>query len=286
MFVFFLSNTPQKLSTGGVLSAPVWNEETKKYTGFLDMRDLVSSVVFIAEHASTAKTRTLADLFVNAKWVGGAFTVTYLSRRNPFRSVKTSDSLAVVLELLAKKGPGRIKRVAVVNDEGVVVNIVSQTTLVSFLSTLLAQHSLYLGRSVEELHLGSSPVLCIADSAPAIEAFKMMDSKQVTGLGIVDSHGKLVGNVSARDLKIFVKHIDFELLAQPIGEFVKHLRQVAIDIKSPTISVFPSAKFEMVVGKLAATKVHRIFVVDDETHFRPVRVISLADVLNAVLKKE
>lgn len=104
----------------------MWNEETSKYTGFLDMRDLVSSVVFIAEHAETPNTKTLADLFVNAKWVGGAFTVTYLSRRNPFRAVKATDSLAAVLELLAKKGPGRLKRVAVVGDDGRVINIVSQ----------------------------------------------------------------------------------------------------------------------------------------------------------------
>lgn len=268
------------------MSAPVWNVESKKYTGFLDMRDLVSSVVFIAEHASTTTTKTLADLFVNAKWVGGAFTVTYLSRRNPFRSVKNTDSLSVVMELLAKKGPGRIKRVAVVDDAGLVVNIVSQTTLIAHLASLISQHSLYLGRTVDELHLGTAPIISIQESAPAIEAFKIMDSKQVTGLGLVDTHGKLVGNVSARDLKIFIKHIDFELLAQPVGEFVKHLRQVAIDIKSPTITVFPSAKFELVVGKLAATKVHRVFVVDDEAHFRPVRVISLADVLYAVYKKE
>lgn len=289
----------QKLCDSGILSAPVWNEETKKYTGFLDMRDLVSSVVFIAEHATNAKTKTLADLFVNAKWVGGAFTVTYLSRRNPFRSVHANDPLSVVLDLLAKKGPGRLKRLAVVDGDGKVVNIVSQTTLVSFLrcacrvvavcmlttstrSKQIAEHHLYVGKTVEEMQLGSSPVTAIADSHPAIEAFKMMDSKQVTGLAIVDQHGKLVGNISARDLKIFIRFIDFDALLQPVGEFVKALRQHAIDIKSPTITVFGSTKFEMVVGKLAATKVHRIFVVNDETHFHATRVISLVDVLSAV----
>jgi CBS domain-containing protein len=276
----------QKLSSANVLSAPVWSEETKKYTGFLDMRDLVSSVVFIAEHASNCQTKTLADLFVNAKWVGGAFTVTYLSRRNPFRSVKASDSLATVLELLSKKGPGRMKRVAVVDEAGKIVNIVSQTTLVAYLSSQIASHHLYVGKTVEELHLGSAPPISIQEQAPAIEAFKLMDTKQITGLAIVDAQGKLVGNISARDLKIFIKHIDFGKLVQPVGEFVKHLRQFALDIKSPTITVFGSAKFELVIGKLAATKVHRLFVVDDETHFRPLRVISLADVLSAVLQKK
>lgn len=29
-----------------ILSAPVWDEEKKEYTGFIDMRDIISSVVY------------------------------------------------------------------------------------------------------------------------------------------------------------------------------------------------------------------------------------------------
>lgn len=141
-----------------------------------------------------------------------------------------------------------------------------------------------MGKTVDELKLGSAPPISVKESAPALEAFKLMDSKQVTGLAITDDHGKLVGNISARDLKIFIKHIDFDHLLQPVGEFVKELRQRAVDIKSPTITVFGKTTFEMVVGKLAATKVHRLFVVDSETSFHPTRIISLADVLHVVME--
>lgn len=271
----------QKLSAANVLSAPVLNEETHKYTGFLDMRDLVSSVVFIAEQASSPATKTLADLFVNAKWVGGAFSVTYLSRRNPFKAVKASDSLVHVCELLGSRS-SKLKRVAVVDDKDQVIGIVSQTTLVAFLSKELSHASLA-AKSVEELALGTSPVIALEDSVPALEAFRVMDAKRITGLAIVDGHGRLVGNLSARDLKLFVKHIDFDRLLQPVGEFIKDLRRSSIDISAPTITVFPHDTFQLVVGKLAATKVHRIFVTDDEAHFRPIRVISLVDVLHAVL---
>ncbi len=112
-----------------------------------------------------------------------------------------------------------------------------------------------------------------------------MDARRITGLAIVSADGRLTGNISARDLKLFIKLIDFDRLLQPCGEFVKQLRQNAVDIMSPTITVFPSAQFDHVVGKLAATKVHRIFVVSDEAHFRPERVISLVDVLVAALQQ-
>jgi len=276
-----------KLSAANILSAPVLSEETHKYTGFLDMRDLVSSVVFIAEQASSPATKTLADLFVNAKWVGGAFSVTYLSRRNPYKSVKLSDPLTKVVELLANRsGATKLKRVAIVDDADKVIGIVSQTTLVAFLGKEIAAHHVHSAKTVTELNLGSAPVVALAESQPALEAFRIMDAKRITGLAIVSDNGRLVGNISARDLKLFVKHIDFDRLLQPVGEFIKDLRMSAVDISTPTITVFPNSSFDLVVGKLAATKVHRIFVTDDEAHFRPVRVVSLVDVLHAALHQD
>ncbi len=248
------------------------------------MRDLVSSVVFIAEQATSPATKTLADLFVNAKWVGGAFSVTYLSRRNPLKAVKLTDSLTSVVDLLSvKAGATKHKRVAVLSDAGKVVGIVSQTTLVSFLNKEIAAHHTHLGKTVADLKLGASPVVAVSEAAPALEAFRIMDARRITGLAIVAADGRLTGNISARDLKLFIKHIDFDRLLQPVGEFVKHLRQSEIDIMSPTVTVFSSATFDHVVGKLAATRVHRIFVVSDEAHFRPERVISLVDVLAAAM---
>jgi CBS domain-containing protein len=185
----------QKLSSANVLSAPVFNEETKKYTGFLDMRDLVSSVVFIAENAGNASTKTLADLFVNAKWVGGAFSVTYLSRRNPIKEVKADDSLATVLEILSAKGVNKVKRVAIIGETGKVTGIVSQTTVIAFLAKELQAHHLHVGKSVKDLELGSAPVITLEESQPALEAFRIMDAKRITGLALVAADGRLTGNI-------------------------------------------------------------------------------------------
>ena len=40
----------------GILSAPVWDVENKVYTGFLDMRDLVSFAVFAHKERQTFNT--------------------------------------------------------------------------------------------------------------------------------------------------------------------------------------------------------------------------------------
>jgi CBS-domain-containing membrane protein len=44
----------------GILSAPVWDVENKAYTGFLDMRDLVSFAVFA--HKERQAFQTLQEL--------------------------------------------------------------------------------------------------------------------------------------------------------------------------------------------------------------------------------
>lgn len=53
-----------------------------------------------------------------------------LSRRRPFRSVSVSDNLHHIMELLARGA----HRVAVLDDSGKAVKIVSQSSVIQFLS--------------------------------------------------------------------------------------------------------------------------------------------------------
>jgi len=41
--------------------------------------------------------------------------------------------------------------------------------------------------------------------------------------------------------------------------------------------------FLQIIGKLSATKVHRLFVADDESGYKPVAVVSITDVLRYIL---
>ena len=52
-----------------------------------------------------------------------------------------------------------------------------------------------------------------------------------------------------------------------------------VQIRTPAIGVFEKDSISRAVALLAATKVHRVFVVDNEENYAPVRVISITDVL-------
>ena len=206
-------------------------------------------------------------------------------------------------------GKHRVKRVPIVDDVGNILAIISQSTIINLIHQNAHKiKDARFNQNVQQLKLGSSPCVSVNQSVTTINVFRTMDSHSFSGIAFVDDEGRLVGkkknafffffllikkiilifflfagNISSRDIKAFVRCIDFKLLATPVGEFIKYLRQQQTNITNPTISSFATSTFATLIGKLSGTKVHRVFVVDDEKHFRPTSVISLQDCIAMML---
>jgi len=269
-----------KLLDNKILSAPVYDRANNKYTGFLDIRDLVSFCVFIYD--SNIQADNLLDI-VNYgvkmfKHSIEGVTVTYLSRRNPFHAVKQGAPLIDAIDILARG----VRRVPVVSEEGHVVNIISQSSIVQFLQAHLKEKEIeaVLHIKVSDLQIGTASVLAVRKDAKAIDVFRLMDQNQRSGVAVVDEHGILVGNTSGQDLKLFIETPSVSVLQVPIMQFLNQIRNLNIDAVVPVITVNTKDLFSLVVSKLAATRVHRVFVVDDK--FQPIRVISISDILRWV----
>lgn len=249
------------------------------------MRDLVSFVVFVDDDQNSPVPNNLQAILLKGckllKQPTDGVTCTYLSRRNPFHPVKEQDSLLNVCEILAKG----VHRVPVVDAEGKVVNIVSQSTIIQFINSHIKEANVKseLGKTINELHLGSKPVVSVHKDASAIETFRLMDNKKLSSLAVVDNDGRFIGNTSASDLKLFIKTLSVELLHQPIMSYLNKIRQESIEIASPTISVTGKDTLAVLVGKIAATKVHKLFVADDVGGYKPDRVISITDILRQII---
>mmetsp|Transcript_21652 Transcript_21652/g.30287 ORF Transcript_21652/g.30287 Transcript_21652/m.30287 type:complete len:319 (-) Transcript_21652:131-1087(-) len=274
----------KKLSENNILSAPVYNASTKKYTGFLDMRDLVSFVVFIDDDQKSDVPSDLETLVMHGsrlfKQPVEGVTCTYLSRRNVLHPVSETDSLLTVCETLAKG----VHRVPVVNAEGEVVNIISQSSIIAFLNKHINDFKAETSKKLADVPIGTKNVISVGKNTKAIEAFRLMDNKKISGLAVVEEEtGKLIGNTSGSDLKLFIKTPSLELLQQPVMKFLNQIRQESIDIKTPTITCSPKDTIATLIGKLALTKVHKLFVADDASGFKPLSVISITDVLRYLM---
>jgi CBS domain-containing protein len=125
-------------------------------------------------------------------------------------------------------------------------------------------------------------VYSIDSNKTAFEAFQLMIEHKISGIAVVDDvSGKLVGNVSVRDLKV-VQHDArfFFLLGEKLSDFLKTLQKSS---KRPAtlITCKPSDTFATVIALLAKHKIHRLYVVDEA--MRPLSVCSLKDAAMEIL---
>jgi len=273
----------QTLLDHNLLSAPVYDGEKKVYTGFLDIRDLVSFVVFVYDEQKVEDNNTLKDILRHGEKMFSTpttdgVTVSYLSRRNKFIQVMDEDTLLKVTEILSHG----VHRVPVIDKDGNVVSIVSQSNVVAFLNSHLQQLGNQLAKSINEIKIGSSPVESVIKTATVIDTLRLMDVKMRSGIALVDASGRLVGTTTGKDLKLFIKNPTLSALKSPIFNFLNEVRAQLIDIKSPTISVFGTDTLALAIGKLAATSVHRVFVVNNEKEYKAVAVVSITDILKFI----
>jgi len=267
------------LVDNNILSAPVWDEASKKYLGFLDVHDLVAFAVFASKEndlVQSLKEILNHGVKMHAKAQDG-ITLTYLCRRNPFKAVDGEATFEEVCRILATGA----HRVPILAADGKVSNIVSQSSIIQFLATHFVNDE-FLTKTVAELHLGTSPVLSVLQSDTALKTFSKLDDTGRSGLAVVDNEGVLVGNTSNSDIKLYLKHN--ETLNQSIIEFLNKIRRLDLSTRAPSFTCRSEDSLYHLIGKLSATKAHRVFIVDD--HYRPIRVVSLTDIIRAILKYE
>jgi len=171
-------------------------------------------------------------------------------------------------------------------DNGKLVAIISQTTIIKFLSTkIYSSMDNSSDLTVGELGVGTSPVLSVKQTESVINTFRKMEKKQRSGIALVDENGRLVGTTTGKDLGLFLKNPSLEALHTNIFDYLKIIRQEQIDIRTPCISIYAHDKLSKAVGLLAATRVHRIYVIDNEVNFQPVKVVSITDIFKFLISK-
>ena len=129
------------------------------------------------------------------------------------------------------------------------------------------------------LSIGREPVLAVTSTTPAIETFRLMDNKHISGVAVVDASGCVIANTSSRDLKNFVKSPRRSTLLLPIAQFLEQVRRDGL-VEAPVVCCSPEDTLAHAMVAIATTNVHRIYVVNAEK--RPLRVITLTDVMKYI----
>eukprot|EP01117_Protostelium_nocturnum_P008070 TRINITY_DN2875_c0_g1_i1.p1 TRINITY_DN2875_c0_g1~~TRINITY_DN2875_c0_g1_i1.p1 ORF type:complete len:437 (+),score=160.02 TRINITY_DN2875_c0_g1_i1:45-1355(+) len=272
------------------LSCPVIHK-TKQYVyGFIDHLDFLNYFIetLVASHdmpsppgndlwklleqESDFQTRKVKDLIKGKK-----------HHRNPFQPVVQGCSLFTAVELLAK---GRVSRVAVVDGHRTrhLLNVVTQSQVVK----MIAQNITLLGakakKKVKDMDLVRK-VIEVKEMDNAIEAFKKMRAENIPGVAVTDETGRLVGNISLKDLKAV--DLDGKWLQRmftPCTDFLISIDKQFPNTNRPSRSVVVRNEdtLDAVIEKLTVQNIHRVYVIDPEG--KPVGIVSVGDVLREILK--
>jgi len=271
----------------GILSAPVYDEASGEYLGFMDMMDVVRQLVdkFGEQHLQHHDA-------LHAARQEAFFTTTHIKDiidfkdRNPFVAVAADTTLASLLDLFTADSK-YVRRVAVVDPavagRGQIVSIVSQFALISYISkhhSLISQPT----TTVSAFYAADKAVVSLSGGQSVLAAFQLMRNTGVSGVAVVDDSDRLIGSMSIRDLKGLVTSQGLVLsrLLLPARSYINLISEMSLDERHPAVSVLLTDTLVTTIDKLVAAGVHRLFVVDPKFH--PVGVVSLVDILRVLAK--
>ncbi len=214
----------------------------------------------IMERANEFSLRTVAGKRLTNK-----------SKKDPWKSVKMTDDLQTALNVLA-----RFHHVAVEKD-GKLANILSQMDILRWLHNDPQRMGAAGRKTLQGLQLHRKKVVCVRSNDLTIDAYYTIYRAQVSGAGVVDEQGKLVGCLSAADLKQIAENYDFTTLLKPVKEFLT-------DEAPDPVVLHAFDTLADVVAKLVTNHVHRVFIVGPGGY--PQGVVSTTDVLRVFAKED
>jgi len=212
--------------------------------------------------------------------------------------VYTIDEHATILDAAQLMNEKKCHRVVVTNKKGELVNLITQSRIIQFLNVNVDKLP-NSSKTISELGLGTRNHLkWISEDKSAYEAFLQMEQEGVLALPIVNANGKLVGNISANDLKLIGFDGKFwNLLGKPLREYMAQLiSQPETKIRSHVFALLQEDNQPPVVVKCKEShtlgfvirmvnfyRVHRMYIINEVGV--PIGVISLTDILKEIVPK-
>jgi len=268
----------QILLKNNIYAAPVYDKSKSGYIGFIDLVDIISSIMEIFHE--TELTGEDFDIYtIDARFSAlHADKVHDLSKRNPLVGVSRT---APISEGLRKFQETSTHRILVTQSATYmkVENILTQSATVHFLERNIADLGAITKLTLRDLKIGVKNVFSITQDDQALKAFQMMAEHKVSAVPVVDATGKLVTVISAKDIRGLQAKVIFTNLYKPAKDFAASSRIQSLS-NMPEIHCTLDTILLDVIVKLAALKIHRLFVVDEA--MKPIGVITLGDVLGAV----
>jgi len=273
----------EELTREGITAAPVVDLDTGHCLGFLDMLDLVAFALDIAGNEDA--TDTVSDVVSRFARFGSALCRSVVAKAGGERvkSVGIYDTLDTACMVFASGS----HRVGVLGNDGKLTGILTQSDVIAFLyankkrpdqpselpSDLLDTPLSKLTATIRSL---VAPVIAVNEDENLYKAYQTMVKLKVGGVGVVNSKGILVGNLSAWDLK-YMNHRTFISMTEPVKLFLERIRAVSMSDKYFVVGVKLKHTVGQAMDRMVTNRVHRLYVVNDE--LKPTGVLTIGSLI-------
>jgi len=149
-------------------------------------------------------------------------------------------------------------------------------------------------RTLAQLNLGFTNVVTVHENERAYNAFKLMAEQNFNGIGVVNSKGVLVGNISATDIKLIGWNSEYwKLMGLPINSYLRELAthpentvksylSTIVKGEIKVLACTPLDTLSCAIKSMCYFNIHRIYIVDENC--KPVGVVSTSDIITELLK--
>ncbi|KAL1924921.1 uncharacterized protein VTP21DRAFT_4575 [Calcarisporiella thermophila] len=272
----------------GILSAPVYDKNSKSYVGMFDYGDVIAYLLLLL-HRQEAPDQSLEvkELIQHAlkSQPVPVKLASDLSRKNPFYSVFPETPLLQVIEEFSSG----THRVAVMDGNGDIKGILSQSAVVAYLYKNVSKFpdlSSYMNKSIHDLSLGKAPVVSVQTDQLVLNALSIMSEHGISSLAVVDPSGVLLSAITMTDVKYVMKSHHHSLLWSTCFQFISHVRSLQ-GLENgqdayPVFDIRPESTLGFAIAKLVATRAHRLWVT--EPRGQVIGVVSLTDISRVFAK--
>jgi len=206
-------------------------------------------------------------------------------------TVYSSTDVKTLCQSMLFNTNGPVHRVALLQGSHVKA-IVTQSDVMKFLYSHKKELGGVLSKKVSDLGLfdANKGVVCVTADTIALEAFHLMFEKKLSCVGVTDYDGKLIGNLSASDLRglevdrftsLFRGTADFLKIAKALSRPYATILNAALnDLRA--LAIKKEDAFETLLDLVCKHRVHRAYIVDKDA--KPLGIITLTDILSMLAR--
>lgn len=283
-----ISDAAKLLKKKNILSAPVWDEERREFVGIIDVIDLMTFAVLVANiqskhHSITEMTHEeLRRLTFEQGTVGEILTLPGSERRRMYvfqSHVKVANAMKILGHHDYRVLVMHTAREQLFTSHKVVkYRMLTQSDVIAF----LCKNFIHLDYNIVHKRIGDLNVvnkeyiqaLAISTNDRAIDGFFKMIEHEASACPVVDEEGRLVTNLSASDLRGLTSE-RLPLLSLKVREFFTSF--AGQPNRPPPVVCNVNDYLDSVMQTTVKHKVHQVWIVDEQA--KPIGVITLSDMI-------